>query len=135
MRNKNSEFRSSLLGKEHSFEKLISSKTIESFAEFSGDYNPIHFVQASGDAPIAHGMIAGALFSRLIGMQLPGPGSLYLTQNMMFKKPILPPVKIIVSGKVVQVTNSTKTLRLETMIKNKKNGEILVTGEAMVKVP
>ena len=64
----------------------VNDSLIQSFAEYSGDRNPIHLDAdyAKGTrfkSRVAHGMSYGALFSRLIGMDLPGPGALWMSQT------------------------------------------------------
>lgn len=122
-----------LAGDSASFVAEITEKTVEAFASLSGDRNLIHFKGRNGKPPIAHGMLAGALFSRLIGMHLPGPGSLYLSQTLFFKKPMVPPLFAAVEGAVVQKTPSTGVWRIKTTLREQKSGEVLVEGEALAR--
>ena len=75
------------------YTRLITNQEVEAFAAISGDHNPLHLdpeyaaTTAFGEC-IAHGMLTGALISAAIAMQLPGPGSVYLSQNIQFRAPV-----------------------------------------------
>ena len=121
------------------FEVDITAKLVENFAKLSGDYNPLHTdaryaKTTSFGETIPHGMIAGALFSRLIGMYLPGERSLYLSQTLFFRKPMRVGMEAIISGEVTHLTHAQHTVVVATTLCNKKNGDVLVDGEAMVKI-
>lgn len=127
------------LGDEAHFEQLIDREMVASFAAISGDYNPLHMddVYASEtpfEGRIAHGMIAGALFSRLVGMHLPGLYALYLSQSLNFKKPMSIGLKTAVRGEVIAKNEAFKTITLKTELKDSESGELLVSGEALVKL-
>jgi acyl dehydratase len=79
-------------------------------------------------------MIAGALFSRLVGMYLPGTYSLYLSQTLAFRKPIRVGVTVGVTGTVVRKTAALNVLILHTELRDKKTGDVLTDGEATVRV-
>src|SRR5271163_3699431 len=87
------------------FAVVIDEAMVRAFSEFSGDKNPLHMDEqyARGAAPgqrIAHGMIIGAFFSRLVGMYLPGKYSLYLSQSLRFQNPIVLGENVIIKGEV-----------------------------------
>lgn len=122
-----------------SFETLITNDTIAQFASLSGDYNPLHTDDAYAqtlhlDSRIPHGMIAGAFFSRLVGMELPGLHSMYMSQTYTFHHPLPINKTIVVRGEVLQKIESVQSVKLSTTIQNKETGEILVKGEALVRV-
>ena len=78
------------VGDIHEFEKQITRQDIDIFAELTGDFNPLHTDKSYGKKSkfgnnIVHGMLAGSLFSTLIGMYCLGEKSLYLSQNLNFK--------------------------------------------------
>ena len=81
------------LGMEASHEKTVSEDDIASFAEVSGDYNPVHMDEdyAAGTffkSRIAHGMLTASFISTVLGTRLPGPGCIYLSQNLRFLAPV-----------------------------------------------
>jgi 3-hydroxybutyryl-CoA dehydratase len=71
----------------------ISDKHISKFAEFSGDFNPVHFDDAAAVSQgfkgrIAHGMIGASFFSKIFANSFPGPGTVYLNQTLKFHAPV-----------------------------------------------
>lgn len=71
----------------------ITSTHIQKFAEFSGDFNPVHFDDSAAAAQgfkgrIAHGMVAASHFSKIFANQFPGPGTIYLNQTFTFHAPV-----------------------------------------------
>lgn len=75
------------------YTRRITEKDIALFGEVSGDMNPVHFDEVYAAATpfktrIAHGMLSASFFSTILGTQLPGPGSIYLSQTLKFKAPV-----------------------------------------------
>ena len=122
------------LGDRESFVVRITAEMIDTFAEVSGDYNPLHVDEARPGGRIAHGMLSGALFSRFVGMYLPGLNCLYLSQSLKFKKPIRPNTEAEVEGVVTAKNNALRTLTIALAVKEKASGDALVEGEALVRV-
>ena len=127
------------VGESAEFEVLITPELIAAFAKLSGDHNPLHtdekFAKSTPfGCTVAHGMIGGALFSRLVGMYLPGRDALYMSQTLKFNKPIVPGMNVAIRGEVVQKTDAFKVLVVHTTISETKTGELLTDGEAVVKV-
>ena len=82
------------IGQKVEFTEVISESMIEEFAKLSGDYNSHHMDESYARKTrfkkrICHGMLLGSLFSRLIGMHLPGKHSLYFSQSLNFHIPFL----------------------------------------------
>jgi len=122
-----------------SFSALIDAALVENFARLSGDTNPLHVdaAYAAGTPfgkPIAHGMIAGALFSRLIGVHLPGKYAVYLSQTLKFHEPIAIGGEVTVRGEVTHTTDVHKTVAIHTILEDSSTKKILVSGDAMVKL-
>jgi 3-hydroxybutyryl-CoA dehydratase len=104
------------------------------FAELSGDYNSIHFDdEAAGlsffGRPLAHGILLVSFFSKLIAMQYPGPGSIYLSQQIDFKAPCYIGEEIKVTIKLKKQQGSIYFL--DTYITD-MNNQILVIGAATI---
>ncbi len=81
------------IGKTVEVQRVFTSSDVEQFAQISGDRNALHldeeYAQRSRfGRPIVHGMLVAGLISKIIGMQMPGKGSIYLEQNLSFKKPV-----------------------------------------------
>ncbi|HEV3245160.1 MAG TPA: MaoC family dehydratase [Candidatus Paceibacterota bacterium] len=124
-------------GQAASFEAEISKQSVTAFAALSGDHSPIHTdeVYASGTSfggTVPHGMIAGALFSRLVGMHLPGRYCLYISQTLQFHRP-LPFGGVRVKGIVTAKSEATRTLRISTSVEDAE-GTVFVRGEAIVRM-
>lgn len=81
------------VGMKASSDHLVTEEKVRLFSEISGDYNPVHLdeVYAKGtrfEKRIAHGMLVSSFISSLFAMQLPGPGCIYISQSLFFKKPV-----------------------------------------------
>ncbi len=75
------------------FSKTVTEADIVAFAEVSGDTNPVHMDEAFAAATpfkgrIAHGMLGASLISTVLGTKLPGPGCIYVSQDLRFKAPV-----------------------------------------------
>ena len=126
------------IGLEHHFEICINEKLEEDFAKISGDFNPLHMNEEYAKETkfkkrVCHGMLLGSFFSRLIGMYLPGKKALYFSQNLNFVEPCFIGDIVIVKGKIINKSESTKMIKIETTIKN-NTGKLLVEGIAQVLV-
>jgi 3-hydroxybutyryl-CoA dehydratase len=127
------------IGDEASFLCDVTDDMIHRFAELSGDHNPLHEDEAFAcgtrfGGRIAHGMLVGALFSRLVGMYMPGRDCLYLSQQLEFRKPVRPNTRVRVTGKVVQKTDAFRLLTLSNSVVDAQTGELYVSGKARTQV-
>ena len=108
---------------------------IDEFAKISGDYNPLHMDEKFAQSKdfknrVCHGMLLGSLFSRLVGMYIPGKYSLYFSQTLDFVNPSIINDTVTVIGKVISKSEFTKLITLKTTIKNSFCN--LVEGNAKV---
>ena len=131
-------YRDIAVGECASFTVTVSDGMVDEFASLSGDHNPIHVDKSyARETPfkgrIAHGMLIGAFFSRLIGMHLPGKYALYLSQTLAFHQPLAPGTKISIEGEVTHKTETAKVLVIRTAARDAA-GKILVSGEALVRM-
>ena len=117
---------------------VVGAADIEAFAAVSGDFNPVHMdeVYASTTAfggRIAHGMLAAAYISAVLGNQLPGPGAMYLSQSLSFRRPVKcgDPVTARVTVKALDAAKGHATLETVCLI----NGKTAVDGEALIMAP
>ena len=126
------------VGSIYSFERFIDAELVSSFAQISGDYNPLHMDDVYGahtemGGRVAHGMLLASFFSALVGMLCPGLRCLYLSQDIRFKKPVLLDTLVVVKGIVTGKSEATNIIILNTTITS-KDGVVFVEGEAKLKV-
>ncbi len=123
------------IGLTKQFQITITESMIDDFAKISGDYNPLHMDEKFAKSRdfknrVCHGMLLGSLFSRLIGMYVPGKYGLYFSQTLNFVNPTIVDDTVTVTGKVISKSESTKIIELKTTIKN--SSHVLVDGKAKV---
>src|ERR1700755_2777318 len=80
-------------GMSESFSKTVSERDVQLFGEVSGDMNPVHFDEAYARGTIfrgriAHGMLSLSFLPRVRGMQMPGPGTIFMSATVRFKAPV-----------------------------------------------
>lgn len=126
------------VGLNHSFEVKINHELVENFAKISGDFNPLHMDEQFAKKTkfgkrVCHGMLLSSFFSRLVGMYLPGKNALYFSQKLNFVGPCFIGDQVSVKGEVIDKSESTKMIKLKTIIKNQEN-TTLVEGTAQVLV-
>jgi acyl dehydratase len=117
---------------------LISDDMIRTFASLTGDTNPVHLDDAYAAGTrfgrrIAHGMIAAGLISAVLADDLPGPGTIYLSQTLHFKAPVYPGDTITTTVEVKSVRPDKPVVMLATFCKN-QNDVVVLEGEAVVLV-
>jgi len=127
------------IGDKASHKKFITEKDIELFGEITGDYNPAHFDDEYAKKTIfkkriAHGMLVGSLFSKLLGLDLPGPGSIYVSQTLRFKRPVYFGDEITAEVKIIALNNERNRVTFECIAYN-QNNEKVVIGEAELMPP
>jgi phosphate acetyltransferase len=126
-------------GRKASFARTLTKKDIELFASVSGDVNPAHMDEAYAKHDlfhgiVGHGMWSGALISTVLGTLLPGPGTIYLEQDMKFKKPVRIGDKITTSVTVRSKRPEKSVVIFDCACVN-QNGETVVEGTATVLAP
>ena len=118
-------------------ERKITQKDIDNFAKLTGDNNPVHtnldFAKKTiFKQKVAHGFLSASLISTLIATKLPGPGSIYLSQNLKFLAPVFIDDLVIVKVTVKEIDHEKKKVKLQTeCFKNEKK---IISGEAIVLV-
>ena len=119
--------------------RTLTQADIQAFAAVSGDTNPAHLnPEYANDTlfhgVIAHGMWGGALISALLGTQFPGPGTIYLEQNLKFVKPVRIGDTLTVTATVVSKDDEKKRAELDCQVINQK-GAVVLHGTARVMPP
>jgi 3-oxoacyl-[acyl-carrier protein] reductase len=117
----------------------ITEADVDAFASLSGDYNPLHMEAEYASRThlrrrVVHGMLVASFVSTLIGMQLPGAGSLWMQQSYRWRHPVFIGDTIEVALKVVHKSSGTRTLTIEITAMN-QNGIPVMDGEGTVSVP
>lgn len=126
------------VGQVYTFRTVIDQDRIEQFAHFSGDENPIHLQAAEAKAygyprQVAHGAILVSLISRAIGMEIPGPGAVWMSQSIDWLNPVFVGDEVQLTVRVIEVSTGARQLTLETTATNQK-GMTVMNGKATVKV-
>jgi 3-hydroxybutyryl-CoA dehydratase len=116
--------------------RRVTDGDIASFVDAVGDYNPVHADRAFAAGtvfkePIAPGIWTAGLLSAVIGTRLPGPGAIYLSQDLKFLKPVKGGDSISARVEVVEVNRERNRIRLRTVCTNQRAEDVL-TGEAVV---
>ena len=116
----------------------VGEDDITAFAAVSGDNNPVHLDEAFAQGTafkgrIAHGMLSAAYISAVLGNDLPGPGSIYLSQSLRFKRPVRIGDTVTVRVSVAEIEPRTARVTLSTICL--VNGKTVLEGEAGVMVP
>ncbi len=122
------------VGDQFSTELCFSQQDVIAFARISGDANPLHLdpdfaAQTLFKRPIMHGMLSASVFSRVLGMDFPGPGTVYLSQSLEFKAPMYVDTVYRAHFVIRAVEKSRATI--ETWIED-ASGKLTLSGEAVV---
>ena len=107
------------IGMESSYQKTITETDIDAFAALTGDTNPVHLdseyaATTPFKARIAHGMLSAGLISTVLGTQLPGPGCIYLEQQIKFKAPVFIGDTLVATVTVADVNQRRGRVSLKT---------------------
>jgi 3-hydroxybutyryl-CoA dehydratase len=126
------------IGDSASFSKRIDQADIDAFARISGDANPVHIDEQWAEESffkgrIAHGILTGGLISAAIGMQLPGPGTIYLSQTLKWLAPVRPGDELTATVTVREIVAERNRVVLDTVVT--RGDDLVLTGEALVMPP
>lgn len=127
------------IGDTASFTKTMSETDIYLFAGITGDLNPAHVdavTAAEGmfKQRIAHGMLSGSFISTVLAMKLPGPGTIYLGQELSFRGPVFIGDTITAKVECTEKLEQRKWLKFKTTVTN-QDGKLVVDGNATVIPP
>jgi 3-hydroxybutyryl-CoA dehydratase len=131
-------FEDLMLGMSAEYGRVIEQSEVARFAELSGDFNPLHFSPTFANttlfkSPIVHGMLTAALISTVIGSRLPGPGCIYISQNLRFKAPVRAGDLVTARAVIEALMPERKraTFRTSCWVGEKQ----VVDGEAVIQIP
>lgn len=127
------------IGDKASFEKTITESDVYLYAGITGDLNPAHINQVEAEKSIfkgriAHGMLTAGLISAVLGMQLPGPGTIYLGQELKFTAPVRYQDTIKAEVEVIEKIEEKNIMKLNTICTNQE-GTVVLKGIATVMPP
>jgi 3-hydroxybutyryl-CoA dehydratase len=127
-----------VLGMEAAYERRIAEADLVTFADVSGDTNPVHLDEAyAATTPfrtrIAHGMLTASLISAVLGTRLPGPGAVYLSQSLRFKAPVKIGDEVRTIARVTEIDTRRRRVSLACICMVGDN--VVLEGEALVMVP
>lgn len=126
------------VGMSASFQKTVTEADIVLFAGVSGDTNPVHINEEYAKTTffkgrIAHGMLGAAYISTVLGTRMPGPGAIYLSQNLRFRAPVRAGDTVTARVTVSEVLAEKRRALMKTMV---TVGEtVVIDGDAMVMLP
>ncbi|ABG58271.1 MaoC family dehydratase [Cytophaga hutchinsonii] len=114
-----------------------TQEQVSIFAELSGDKNPLHLdaeyaATTMFKKPIIHGILGASILSKILGMHFPGEGTVYLKQEIDFKRPMYVDVQYEAQLKVVETNTDKHTAIIETKIVDKESGKVNVLGNAHI---
>ncbi|MFA4885326.1 MAG: MaoC family dehydratase [Desulfotomaculaceae bacterium] len=127
------------IGDKEFFQKTISETDIYLYAGITGDLNPAHINEEYAKntffkGRIAHGMLTAGLISAVIGTKLPGPGTIYLAQDLKFTAPVRIGDTIKAEAEIAEINTEKNIVKIKTICTN-QYGDIVLTGIATVKPP
>lgn len=127
------------IGQKASFEKTVTESDAYLYAGITGDLNPAHINErVSKDTMfkgrIAHGMLTAGFISAVLGTQLPGPGTIYLGQELKFTAPVRFGDTIKAEAEVIEKNEDKNIAKIKTTCTNQK-GEVVIKGIATVMPP
>jgi len=126
------------IGQSASITKTISEYDVYAYAGITGDFNPVHINAPHAEGTffktrIAHGMLTASFISTVLGMNLPGPGAIFISNSENFLAPVRINDTITATCEVVEKLEKGK-IRFKSTVTN-QNGEVVMTGESLVSAP
>lgn len=125
-------------GMSESFSKTVTERDIQLFGEISGDTNPVHFDEDFAKKTIfkgriAHGVLSASYISTILGMKMPGPGTIFLALTTRFKAPVRIGDTVVATCTVREINQAKRRVTFDC---NCRVGDtVVVEGEASVMPP
>ncbi len=126
------------VGMSASFSKTLTDADIVMFSGVSGDTNPVHLNEEYSrdtifEGRISHGMLSAGFISAVLGTKLPGPGCIYVSQDLRFKAPVRPGDTVTARVTVMEIIPEKRRVMMRTQCK--VGDTLVIDGEATVMVP
>ncbi len=127
------------IGDKDFFQKTITETDVYLYAGITGDLNPAHINEVEAEkgmfkGRIAHGMLTAGLVSTVLGMKIPGPGTIYLGQELKFTAPVRFGDTIKAEAEVIEINEEKNIIALKTTCTN-QDGKVVLTGIAKAMPP
>src|SRR5208283_1354561 len=126
------------VGLKYTSSEIVDDKMVRGYADLIGDHNPIHVddefaKKTKFGQRIAHGGILFGVISKVLGMDMPGNGTVFLSQTVNFRAPVFINDTVTVEATITELLPKNGA-KISTVIK-KQTGQIVMDGEATVKLP
>lgn len=126
------------LGQTAEITRVVGADDVEAFAVVSGDVNPVHLDETYARTTpfggrIAHGMLSAAYISAVLGVKLPGPGAIYLSQSLRFRRPVK--IGDALTARVTVQALDARRAHATFATVGLVDGKTVVDGEALVMIP
>ncbi|MDR2725412.1 MAG: MaoC family dehydratase [Candidatus Adiutrix sp.] len=113
-----------------------AAETVDDYARLTGDLNPVHLdedyaARSFFKKRVAHGLLAAGLISAVLGTRLPGPGTIYLRQELDFKGPVFLGETITARAQVLEKFDRQEKIKLRTWVEN-QDGRLVMDGSALI---
>jgi acyl dehydratase len=127
------------VGQTATLKRVLTQEDVQTFADLSGDHNPIHLdpefaANTMFKKPIVHGMLSASLISTALAMKLPGEGSIYMSQNLTFKLPVYVGEEVTVVLTITSVRTDKPIVNVQTQVLNSRQ-KTVIEGEAVMYCP
>jgi 3-hydroxybutyryl-CoA dehydratase len=115
---------------------VAAAETVDDYARLTGDLNPVHLDEDYAASSffkkrVAHGLLAAGLISAVLGTRLPGPGTIYLRQELDFKGPVFLGETITARALVLEKFDRLEKIKLRTWVEN-QDGRLVLDGSALI---
>ncbi len=126
------------IGEKATFSKTITEGDVYAYAGIVGDFNPVHIDEEVAKTTrfktrVAHGMLGAGLISTVLGTKLPGPGTIYLGQELSFRAPVFFGDTLIAELVVTEKRDDKKIMKLSTVVRNQKGEEVIIGTATVMK--
>lgn len=124
------------VGQEAEASKCFTMEDVRQFAGISGDDNPLHVDEAYAEKGrfgrcVVHGILVSGLISKVLGTQLPGVGSIYLEQNLSFRKPVYVGDTVTARVRITEIRTEKRIITLETNVYDRED-QCVILGTAKI---
>ncbi|MHA2172452.1 MAG: MaoC family dehydratase [Candidatus Kariarchaeaceae archaeon] len=124
------------VGMKATFTKTVTSEDIQKYAEITGDYNPLHFDsdfarKTKFGKLVAQGGITSGMLNALVAMKLPGPGTVFLNQQLQYTAPVFIGDTITASGEIIKLHPTKPVTTINVKIIKESDGESVLQGECV----